>query len=208
LFNTICEAAGDSVKSAFNEELKKCPTSSVIAVDAGSSITPKKIYFLKWTKNGNEDLLRKSLKKFVSDATVKAVDEKYKSIAFPAIGCGKLGCPINVVAEAMVEEAHHQSINKSISVLFVIQPGKNDVYDEFQKQISLVQQHLPASNEMASRVGKGIIQIETGDITTQKVRLERFCVLIIYFFFYSIGGCYCWKFIVNKFDTSNSKSSW
>jgi hypothetical protein len=103
LFDTICQAAGDSVKILFNEELKKNPTASVIAVKAGDQIASKEIYFLRWKGNSDTALLRKSIEKFVSDALEHAVKQKYQSIAFPAIGCGKLGCPINVVAQTMVE---------------------------------------------------------------------------------------------------------
>jgi hypothetical protein len=171
LFNIICKAAGDSVKTLFNEESKKNPTAPVIAVKAGDQIASKEIFFLQWKANRDTALLRKSIEKFVSDALEHAVKQKYQSIAFPAIGCGKLGCPINVVAQTMVEAAHRQLFNNPIAVWFVIESTRNDIYDEFQKQVNLLQQPKPlqASKPLSATIGKGVIEVEKGDITSQNV---------------------------------------
>jgi hypothetical protein len=127
------------------------------------------------------------LEKFVSDAIEKALTEKYKSIAFPAIGCGKFGCSISLVAQAMIGEAQRTLQKHNLSILFVIQPERTDIYDEFQKQINMLQ--LPSSLSptpelpqsllipqpaepviiIAVTVNKGTIEVEKGDITAQKV---------------------------------------
>jgi hypothetical protein len=159
------------VKTSFDVESKKNPKPSVIAVGGSGQVLAKKIYFLEWKKNDNRTILRQSIEKFVSDAIEYARKENYQSIAFPAIGCGKFGCPVTIVAQTMVEAAYRKLLTHSISVLFVIEPGKNNIYDEFQKQINLLQQPelLPVSKVISATIGKGIIEVEQGDITLQKV---------------------------------------
>ena len=145
------------------------------------------IYFLPWKNNTDASLVHKSLEKFVSDAVEKASTEKYRGIAFPAIGCGKFGCSISLVAQAMVGEAQRTLHKHNLSILFVIQPERTDIHDEFQKQINMLQplSSLPPTPELpqslltpqpaepvikiAVPVKNGIIEVEKGDITTQKV---------------------------------------
>lgn len=140
-------------------------------MNGSGQVLAKKIYFLEWKKNDDRTILRKSIKKFVSDAIEYARTENYRSIVFPAIGCGKFGCPVDIVAQTMVEEAHHKLLTHSISVSFVIEPGRNDIYDEFQRQINLLQQPQlpPVSKVISATIGKGSIEVEQGDITLQKV---------------------------------------
>jgi hypothetical protein len=143
LFDSICKAGGDSIKASFDAESKNNLGASVIAVKAEGQLSSKMIYFLPWKKMSDESLLRTTLGKFVSDAIEKAVTEKYKSIAFPAIGCGEFGCSISHVAQAMVEKAYIKLQSHAISISFVIQPERTDIHDEFQKQINILQ--LPTS---------------------------------------------------------------
>ncbi|CAF3951069.1 unnamed protein product, partial [Rotaria sp. Silwood1] len=110
LFKAICEAGEGSIKTSFDLQSKKNPYYSIIAVKAEGQLKSKKVYFLPWKTNSDPSLLRQSIEKFVSDAIERAVMEKYKSIAFPAIGCGQFGCPIRLVAEAMVQEAYRKKL--------------------------------------------------------------------------------------------------
>ena len=61
----------------------------------------------------------------------------YTSIAFPAIGCGKHGCSIDIVAKTMVKTMKEQLADRKLSLLvkFVIEPDQQNVYDEFCKQV-------------------------------------------------------------------------
>lgn len=99
------------------------------------------------------------------------MEERYRSIAFPAIGCGQFGCPINLVARVMVGEAHRKTQMYSISVLFVIQSERTDIYNEFQKQIDLLQPQSSCDKlrTISANAGNGKIEVEQGDITKQKV---------------------------------------
>jgi hypothetical protein len=106
----------------------------------------------------------------------KAATDKYRSIAFPAIGCGQHGCSISIVAQTIVEETRRQLAKHPMSVTFLIQPERTDIYDEFQKQIHPIQptQQLPQEKKkISTRVGKGTIEVEKGNITAQKVNKSR-----------------------------------
>lgn len=167
----------------FDEESKKTPKASVIALESSGQVVAKKVYFLEWKTNNDQAVLKKSIEKFVSDAIDHAIKENYQTITFPAIGCGKFGCSIDVVAQAMVEEAHRKSSSNSISVLFVIQPERKDVYNEFQKHVNSSQQPQPPPicKTTTTTVGKGTIEVVAGDITAQKVR-EKTCLLKFYLY--------------------------
>jgi len=98
----------------------------------------------------------------------KAHDDNYRSISFPAIGCGHYNYPLQIVAQTMVNKVHQEQILYRISVSFIIQPNKKDLFNHFDKQISLLNQST--SMDFASiTVQNSLIQIEKGDITKQKV---------------------------------------
>ncbi len=157
-----------SYKAELNNKNRK---SSVIAVKAEGQLASKRIYFLPWKATADISVLCKSIEKFVSDAIDKAVEENYRHIAFPAIGCGQFGCPISLVAQAMVGEAYRKLLIDSLSVSFIIQPERTDIYDKFQKQINLIRSQSSSNklNTVAATIGKGTIEVEKGDITMQKV---------------------------------------
>ncbi len=171
LFSSICKAGGESVLASYNAEFNKDSAASVIAVKAGGQITSKQIYFLPWKKHADTSALQKSIEKFVSDAIEKVVEDRCRSIAFPAIGCGQLECSVSLVAQAMVGEAYRKLGMHNISVSFVIQPERKDIYDEFEKQRNLIQSQSSSNKlrKISETVGKGTIEIEQGDITKQKV---------------------------------------
>lgn len=77
----------------------------------------------------------------------------YTSIAFPAIGCGKHGCSVDIVVKTMVKEMKKQLADRKLSLVvkFVIEPDQQNVYDEFCKQVL-------ASNESKGSVFR-LIQI-------------------------------------------------
>ena len=177
LFDAICTAGGDSIKTSYNAQLNKNPDASVTAVNAGGHITSKMIYFLKWKADSDPSVLQKSIEKFVSDAMEKAVSENYQSIDFPAIGCGQFGCSISLVAQTMVSEAYQKLQKHGIPVTFVIQSERADVHDEFQKQINSLQQP-PSPTEtpkiISATINKGSIEVYKGDLTAQKVPIHTF----------------------------------
>jgi O-acetyl-ADP-ribose deacetylase (regulator of RNase III) len=73
----------------------------------------------------------------MSNVIQNVISYGYTSIAFPAIGCGKHGCSIDIVVKTMVNETKNQLKirNSSLTVKFVIQPEQQNIYDEFCKQV-------------------------------------------------------------------------
>ncbi|CAF4183686.1 unnamed protein product, partial [Rotaria sordida] len=170
LVDSICKAGGSSVLASYNAQCSKQPQDPIIIVKAGGHLASKQIYFLPWITSFDTVVLCKSIEKFVSDALEKAVEQNYRSIAFPAIGCGQLGCSISLVARAMVEEAYRGLKMHDILVSFVIQPERTDIYDEFQKQIHLLEPATPSeSRTTCATFYEGVIEVVMGDITRQKV---------------------------------------
>lgn len=155
----------------YKTKIKETPKASIIAIPAAGQLACKRIYFLPWVIDSDTSVLQKSIETFVSNAVEKLVKEEYQSIGFPAIGCGQFGCSIDFVAKTMVGEAYRQSKIHNISVLFVMQPERTDNYNEFEKQINMLQ--LESSFDKITRisdtVGRGRIEVELGDITKQQV---------------------------------------
>ncbi|CAF3459991.1 unnamed protein product [Rotaria sp. Silwood1] len=95
--------------------------------------------------------------------------DDYKSIAFPAIGCGDYQYPIPIIAQIMVNKVHQEQILHKISVSFIIQSTKKETFYHFDKQINLLNQSA-SIDSLSKIVQNGLIQIEKGDITKQKVK--------------------------------------
>ncbi|CAF4172022.1 unnamed protein product [Rotaria sordida] len=185
LLTSVLQAGGDVFMNSYNTEFRKNPT-NIIAIAASGQLLAKLIYFIPWEPDSDETLLCRSLKKFVSNAIEKAVNDNYKSIAFPAIGCGQFGCSLSLVAKTLIEEVHQLRTLHPIVVSFIIQPDRTDIYDEFQKQIALLDlpepleqletleqleplERTPEIPTVCVPVGNGMIIVEKGNITTQKV---------------------------------------
>ncbi|CAF2777975.1 unnamed protein product [Rotaria sp. Silwood2] len=171
LFNSICKAGGSSVLASYNAKLSKHPEAPIIVVKAVGQLASKRIYFLPLKPSSDTSILCKSIKKFVSNALEKALKQNYQSITFPAIGCGQFRCSVSVIAGAMIREVHRKLKMPDMSVSIIIQPEKADIYDEFQKQIHLLESTLSTDKlrTIFAISEKGIIVVEKGDITMQNV---------------------------------------
>ncbi len=112
-------AAGRDVKMAYIKEYENNPNSLIISIPSGE-LPCKRIFFLKWQPDTNEDVLRQSIVDFIGNVIQNVISYKFSSIAFPAIGCGKHGCSIDIVVKTMVKE-------------------KQNIYDEFCKQVLSLQ---------------------------------------------------------------------
>ncbi|CAM2716734.1 unnamed protein product [Rotaria socialis] len=171
LFKSICQAGGDSVSTSYSQQISASPNAPIIIVESAGKIASKMIYFLPWEINPDQSILCKSIEDFVSLALEKAIEHKYRSIAFPAMGCGGFKCSIQLISRSMVGTVYSKLKTNPMSVSFVIQPDKKDIYDEFKKHIDELQPP-PSSiilKAIAAKLGKGTIEVEMGDITKQKV---------------------------------------
>ena len=188
LLDAICAAGGDSLEACFTIESNKNSEDPVIDLKAEGELRSKRVYFLRWEKNSDDSLLRKSIKVFVENAVTRAALAGHQSIAFPAIGCGLFGCPASMVAQAMVEEAQRLTQQHHISIVFVIQPEKANIHDEFQKQIESIRQPvlpIQSSETTSVTINKGMIEVQIGDMTTQAVCLKKLFFTTV--FSYLIG---------------------
>ncbi|UJR18179.1 hypothetical protein I4U23_005079 [Adineta vaga] len=167
LRNSVFNIGGDLIKT-FATELKKAPAAPIITIAASGQLAAKTVYILPWKPNTDAIKCCESIRKFVSNAMEKAASDKYQSIAFPAIGCGGYRCSISLVAWTIVDEVYRQLVNYPMSVSFVILPDRMDIYDEFQKQMNLVQQTTEIKSLLVS-IGNGSVEVQMGDITAQKV---------------------------------------
>ncbi|CAF3262026.1 unnamed protein product [Rotaria sp. Silwood2] len=176
LLTSVLQAGGDALMNSYNIEYRKNPA-NIIAIAASGQLLAKVIYFIPWEPDSDETVLGTSLKKLVSNAIEKAVNGNYKSIAFPAIGCGQYGCSLSLVAKTLIEEAHQLQTLYPIAVSFIIQPDRTDIYDEFKNQIDLLEsseqleplERTPETPTVSLPIGNGTIIVEKGNITTQKV---------------------------------------
>jgi hypothetical protein len=67
-------------------------------------------------------------------------------LAFPSVGCGKLGFDPSIIAQHMIDETQLQlkSITSKIDVSFVLLSSQQNVYDEFVKYLNTLQT-IPAT---------------------------------------------------------------
>ena len=134
-------AAGRNIKMVYKKEYEINPNSLIISVPSGE-LRCKKIFFLKWEPDSNEDVLRQSIVDFISNVIQNVISNEFRSIALPAIGCGKHECPVDIVIKTMVKQIQNQLIMRNIPLIvkFVIQPEKQNIYDEFRKQVLSLQE--------------------------------------------------------------------
>jgi O-acetyl-ADP-ribose deacetylase (regulator of RNase III) len=168
LLEMIYARGGPSIRSAVNNQIEKKLKNSLTSVKSDGDIKSKRIYFMYWETQTQTDIIQQSLQNLINISMQKAHDDNYRSIAFPAIGCGHYEQSIQLVAQTMVNKAHQEQILHKISVAFIIQPNKKDLFQHFQKQIDILNQST-SMDFVSSTIQNGLIQIEKGNITEQKV---------------------------------------
>ncbi|KAL3056675.1 hypothetical protein OYC64_019203 [Pagothenia borchgrevinki] len=85
----------------------------------------------------------------VTQCLQNAAKNRYKSIAFPAIGTGKLGFDKKevaaIMAKAVFDFAHN--CQTEIDVMFIIYPTDDQTYKAFEEQMVTLQQRAPRPQE-------------------------------------------------------------
>ncbi|CAF5001080.1 unnamed protein product, partial [Rotaria sp. Silwood1] len=135
------KAAGRNIRTAYREQCQKNPNSLIVSLPSGQ-LSCKQIFFVKWEPDPNEEFLRQSLVDFIWTVIQNIISYKFTSVAFPAIGCGEHGCPVDLVVKTMVKEIKNQLKMRNIplTVRFVIQPERQNLYEEFSNQLWSVQE--------------------------------------------------------------------
>ncbi|CAF1433138.1 unnamed protein product [Adineta ricciae] len=136
LRRSIMSAAGADVQMAYGDQCEKNPSALIVSLQPGR-LPCKQIFFVKWQPDSDEKLLQQSLIDFVWTVIQNVISYKYTSVAFPAIGCGNHACSVDLVAKTIINEIKHQLNIRNIplSVKFIVLPGRQNVYDEFSKQV-------------------------------------------------------------------------
>ncbi|CAF4210109.1 unnamed protein product [Rotaria sp. Silwood2] len=140
LTDAIIKAAGEKIQKVYDNELENHPNSVLIATPPGA-LTCKQIFIVKWDSDPDEEILRQSLVDLMYTVVQNVKSHNFTSIAFPAIGCGKHGCSINIVVKTMVLEMKRHLITRNLSwtMKFVVEPDQENIYDEFSKQVLTIQ---------------------------------------------------------------------
>ena len=139
----VISAAGQEVKTAYYTEFKNNPNAIVISTASGL-LPSKRIFFVKWQPDKDEDKLRQSLVDLVWTVIQNVMAYKFTSLAFPAIGCGKYACSVDIVVKTLVKEIKNQinTRNLPLTVKFIIQSDQQNIYDEFCKQVLATQEGI------------------------------------------------------------------
>lgn len=172
LVESVFKAAGSSFQKSFDAKVKENEKAAVISVSSEGQLASKAVYFVPWKPSSDPGKLSQSIEQLVKNVVKKAASEDYRSIAFPAIGCGEYGCPVNLIADTFVQIARELLTKTPMSILFVIQPGKTDVYEEFRSRIGPSEPAVAAEPPVSLTIGKGTIEVQKGDITKQTVSTD------------------------------------
>ncbi len=164
LVQNVLKAGGKSFQKSYMAQVNQNEMAFVISIPADGQLKSKAVYFVPWIPNADSNKLCESIEHLIENVMKKAASDNYQSIAFPAIGCGEYECPVNLIANTFVRTVRELLPKYPISIRFVIQPEKTDVYEEFRKQLGPSQ-----SKSISLNIGNGVIEIQKGNITKQKV---------------------------------------
>ena len=157
-------AAGPEVKAQFNA---LSSTKQQTIATCNGKLPCNKILFIPWRdQSSNSTNLKKSIDEFVSEVITYASGNRHKTVgeflkivsssnasiyflAFPSIGCGKLGFDPSIIAKHMISETKKQLTDKNLemNISFVILSNQRNVYDEFVKYLNTIQEHSMTTSE-------------------------------------------------------------
>ena len=140
LLNDILNAVGPSVQQEYANNTESSQMNS--HETNGGDLKSHKILFKPCSfERKSTGAFYQSIRHFVRQAVEHAIKRRHTSIAFPAIGCGKINADKNLVAKEMVVEAQQQLLkaNVLLQIIFVILPDTKQVFDAFQTQLAFLQ---------------------------------------------------------------------
>ncbi|UJR31949.1 hypothetical protein I4U23_019422 [Adineta vaga] len=162
---TIVTKAGVQVQTEFTNTTSS--NGDPVVATCNGALPCKKILFIPWQSGqSNPHILKPSLSTFVSSAINYVIKNQYKTLAFPSVGCGKLGFDPSIIAKHMIDEALTQlgSNNNQLNVSFVLLPDQNNVYDEFVKYL----QCIKPSRTTVSKASSTTLAAAAAALTTSK----------------------------------------
>jgi len=129
LVESVLQAAGPRIRKAYGNRNKSTAGIQSFALKC-SSLPCQQILFLPWTPGPNLVLTEQAIKDFIAAAIAYVFSQNYKSVAFPAIGCGKFGLNTDFIAQTMVN--HVKVEEYPLNVVFIIHPQSKDTFYAFQ----------------------------------------------------------------------------
>ena len=186
---TLFKAGGKSMKSTFAKKEKENDKSSLISIPSEGSLKSKVIYIVSWKPSSDQNRLCQSIEQLVKIVIKKAASENFQSIAFPAIGCGGFQCSTTLIAKALITQCQRLLTKYPLLVLFVIQPEKSEIYEEFRQHInsSKYGQMTVKEPPISFRIGNGLIEVKKDDITKQRVSILLSVLLSHILCFFSLS---------------------
>lgn len=140
LRDNVIRAGGRELQMAYNAECKNNPHSILISTPSGA-LPSKRIFFIDWQPHQDHAKLRRSLVDLMQNVIQNVMGHKFTSLAFPAIGCGKYTCSVDIVVKTLVIEMKNQLLTRDIQLVvkFVIESDQQIIYDEFCKEVLATQ---------------------------------------------------------------------
>ncbi|CAF2060473.1 unnamed protein product [Rotaria magnacalcarata] len=136
LQKAILDAAGEESQRAYDKELKTHSNATLFTLPSGA-LPCKKIFLVTWMPDKDEKVLQRSLTDLIYTVVLNTQQHNFTSIALPAIGCGKIGCSMEIVVKTMVHAMKANPMERSLpwKVKFVVETTQAKVYEEFCKQL-------------------------------------------------------------------------
>ena len=114
LLNDILAKAGNAVTNKFNNEMQKREGQDYAFHTTGGDLLCRQLLFLPWLAEKLDDqAARRSIHTFFSTAIQYAIEHRQTSLAFPALGCGKLEYDPNMIAEVILDETQPEYTDRS-----------------------------------------------------------------------------------------------
>jgi hypothetical protein len=129
LVESVLQAAGPSIRTAYGKRNKSTSGIQPFALKC-SSLPCQQILFLPWTPCQYKILTEQAIKNFIATAIAHVFRENYRSVAFPAIGCGKFGLNTDFIAQTMVN--HVKVEQYPLNIAFIIHPDSQDTFSAFK----------------------------------------------------------------------------
>ena len=135
--------AGDSIRQTYENEKRRQPDKCIYTT--GGNLPCKKIYFIPCPQLSS-DTTPWTFRNLVKGAINIATNDRsitVQSLAFPAIGCGLIGCDSTFAAKnlimAVAYELEHQP-SLQLDVHFVIQRRQQSIFDIFHSELTALEE--------------------------------------------------------------------
>jgi len=114
------------------------------------------------------------IKLLVSNISIVLLNQSLSFLAFPSVGCGKLGFDPALIAQHMISAAikHLKTSKVQLELSFVLIPSQQNVYDEFVKYLNKLSQPSTASPTLTTNRNLKMPFTETSKILSIKNKMK------------------------------------